>query len=79
MRKKINDLLFLLIGCILGIIFLQTVYSYIYQGISAENPNQSALYLQIYAFLNPNNLSIFISILMFVGIMLIIIFKHEYQ
>jgi hypothetical protein len=80
MRKKIKNIIFLLAGGILGIIFLQTVYSYVYQGISEQNPNQNALYLQIYAFLDPNNLSIFISILIFVGIMLVILFKsYEYQ
>ena len=80
MRKKIKNIIFLLAGGILGIIFLQTVYSYVYQGISEQNPNQNALYLQIYAFLDPNNLSIFISILFFVGIMLVILFKsYEYQ
>jgi len=80
MRKKIKNIIFLLAGGILGIIFLQTVYSYVYQGISEQNPNQNALYLQIYAFLDPNNLSIFISILIFVGIMLVILFRsYEYQ
>ena len=80
MLRKIKNIIFLLIGFILGILFLQTIYSYIYQGISQENPNQSALYQQIYAFLNPNNLTIFLSILFFVGMLLVLLFKsYEYE
>jgi hypothetical protein len=75
MIKKIKNIIFLVTGGILGIVFLQTVYSYIYYGISEQRSNPSDLYLQIYAFLNPNNLSIFLAIIIFVGIMLVILFK----
>jgi len=75
MLRKIKNILFLLIGGILGFIFLQTVYSYIYYGISEQQNQSRTLYHQIYAFLDPNNLSIFLSILIFVGIMLVILFK----
>jgi hypothetical protein len=76
MSKKIRNIIFLITGGILGIIFLQTVYSFIYYGISEQqNPHPSTLYLQIYAFMDPNNLSIFLSILFFVGIMLVIFFN----
>ena len=75
MLRKIKNILFLLIGGILGFIFLQTVYSYIYYGISEQQNPSRTLYHQIYAFLDPNNLSIFLSILIFVGIMLVILFK----
>ena len=80
MLRKIKNIIFLLIGFMLGILFLQTIYSYIYQGISQENPNQSVLYQQIYAFLNPNNLTIFLSILFFVGMLLVLLFNsYEYE
>ena len=75
MLRKIKNILFLLIGGILGFIFLQTVYSYIYYGISEQQNQSRTLYHQIYAFLDPNNLSIFLSILIFVGIMLVILLK----
>jgi hypothetical protein len=80
MIRKIKNIIFLLIGFILGILFLQTIYSYIYQGISEKNPSQSALYQQIYTFLDPNNLTIFLSILFFVGMLLVLLFKsYEYE
>ena len=77
MLKKIKNIILLLVVGIIGIIFLQTVYSYIYFGISEKISNPSDLYLQLYAFLDPNNLSIFLVILFFAGIMLVILFKHD--
>ena len=77
MRKKIRNIIFLLAGGILGIIFLQTVYTYIYQGIIEETSNQNTVYHQIYSFLDPNNLSIFLTIMFFAGIMLVILFSTK--
>jgi len=77
MSKKIKGIIYLLIGFFLGILFLETGYSYIYQSLSQQvNPYPSAVYLQIYAFLAPTNLIIIISILFFVGIMLVALFEE---
>jgi len=77
MSKKIKGVIYLLIGFFLAILFVETIYSVIYQSISPQtNPHPNALYLQIIAFLEPNNLIIIISILFFVGIMLVALFEE---
>lgn len=77
MSKKIKGIIYLLIGFFLGVLFLETIYSVLYQSISQQaNPHPNPLYLQIYAFLEPNNLIIIMSILFFVGIMLVALFEE---
>ena len=76
MRKKTQNLILLFIGFGLVIAFLQTVYSYFYLSLPpAINPNEMAL--QVETFMHPNNLSIFLGILFFVGIMLVVLFERE--
>ena len=53
MKKKIKNIFILLFTGIIGFLFFQTIYSYIYYGISQTTPNPSALYFLIYDFLIP--------------------------
>ena len=76
MRKKTKSLVLLLLGFGLGLAFLQTIYSYFYFSLPpAINPGDMAI--QVEAFMHPNNLSIFLGILFFVGIMLVLLFERE--
>jgi hypothetical protein len=78
MTKKRKVVMYLLIVYGLIILFLQTVYNYFYNLLPAPSiPTTSATYLQVEAFMEPNNLSIFFTIVFFVGIMLIALFESE--
>lgn len=75
--KKIKGVIYLLIGYFFSILFVNTIYSVIYQSVSRSiNPHPNALYLQIIAFLAPDNLIIVLSILFFVGIMIVALFEE---
>lgn len=77
MSKKIKGVIYLLIGFFLVILFLETISSFFYQSLSLQiNPHSGAIYLQAIAFLEPNNLIIIMSILFFVGIMLVALFEE---
>jgi len=76
MRKKPKEIILLAAGFGLILAFLQTIYSYFYYSIPpAVNPG--ALYLQVETFMEPNNLSIFLGILFFVGFMLVVLFVRD--
>jgi len=76
MRKKTKELILLFIGFVLVIAFLQVLYSPYYYSLPPEaNSNPNDLFHKIKTFMEPTNLSIFISILFFVGFMLIALFE----
>jgi hypothetical protein len=81
MSKKIRDIIVLLMGYLFGILFLQTMYSRFYYTLQEYTlpqgiiPHPSTAYLKINAFIEPTNLSIFISILFFAGMLMVIFFE----
>jgi len=76
MRKKLKEIMLLIIAFCLVIAFLQIIYSPYYSTIPPQvNPDPGDLFLKAETFMEPTNLSIFLSILFFVGIMLITLFE----
>jgi hypothetical protein len=76
MRKKTKEIILLLIGFCLVIAFLQVIYNPYYYSLPPEaNSNPNDLFHKIENFMEPTNLSIFISILFFAGVMLIVLFE----
>lgn len=66
----------LIIAFCLVIAFLQIIYSPFYSSLPPlENSDPGDLFLKAETFMEPTNLSIFLSILFFVGIMLITLFE----
>ena len=81
MSKKTRDIFFLLMGYIFGILFLQTIYNFFYYTLQEYTlpqgiiPHPGTAFLRINAFIEPTNLSIFMSILFFAGMMMVIFFE----
>lgn len=83
MSKKTRDIIFLLMGYIFGILFLQTLYGFFYYTLQETVLTQgiilhpSTAFLRINAFIEPTNLSIFISIIFFVGMLMVLFFESS--
>ena len=76
MKKKIKEIILLVIGFCLVIAFLQIIYGPYYSSLSPQvNSDSGDLFLKVENFMEPTNLSIFLSILFFVGVMLIALFE----
>jgi len=75
MSKKTRKIIFLSIGYILTILFLQTIYNFFYEALPPEiNPNTDWYHLTINGFMSPFGLSVVISIIFVIGVTVIALF-----
>ncbi|GEM_PF-2098599 len=75
MSKKTKKIVFLSIGYILTVLFLQTIYKFFYEALPPEiNPTSNWYILTVNAFMSPNGLTVIISILFVIGITVIALF-----